>query len=150
MHDIIIKPSRMFCEISSTSHNKPTIFAQEANNLCMMKPGSNTHNLTPRMHKCILTLNTKGLTQVLWSWLLKAPPPTRIEFLVSSLKGWVHLGITVPTFISTVVVGEWPPSSWQRSGFTYTKDLTFPVFSAYWKVVVIPIPPNNELWIHRL
>jgi len=65
MHDIIIIPSRMFCEISSKSQEKPTFFAQEANNLCMMKPGSDTHNLRPRIHKCILILKAKGLTQVL-------------------------------------------------------------------------------------
>jgi hypothetical protein len=65
MHDINIIPSRMFCEISSKSQNKPTFFAEEANNLCMMKPGNGTHNLRPRIHKCILILKAKVLTKLL-------------------------------------------------------------------------------------
>ncbi len=72
MHDIIIIPSRIFCEISSTSHNKPTSFAQEANNLCMMKPGSNTHNLRPRMHKMHPDSKRKRIDI---SVMILTPPP---------------------------------------------------------------------------
>jgi hypothetical protein len=52
----------------------------------MMKPGSDTHNLRPRMRKCILILKAKGLTGVMILTHYPTPPhPTHQDWISCKL-----------------------------------------------------------------